>query len=96
MLERGIRRSGAKRIESIAREYLQNARRWRPIVFTMLRIQPGTIEVNFSSSSTEEFDGWVLRWLLVALLLGGLPVLLHGCHGDEDNELFAPLLVRQR
>src|SRR5207249_2155961 len=25
------------------------------------------------------------------LLLAGLPILLHGCHGDEDNELFAPL-----
>jgi hypothetical protein len=38
----------------------------------------------------------VVRWLLVALLLGGLPVLLHGCHGDEDNELFAPLVLQRR
>jgi hypothetical protein len=30
-------------------------------------------------------------WLAVGLLVAGLPVLLHGCHGDEDNELFAPL-----
>ena len=37
--------------------------------------------------------GWMLaRWLVVLLLLGGLPILLHGCHGDEDNELFAPSL----
>jgi hypothetical protein len=35
----------------------------------------------------------VLRWLLLALLLVGLLILLHGCHGNEDNELFAPLLV---
>jgi hypothetical protein len=38
----------------------------------------------------------VARWLLVALLLAGLPILLHGCHGDEDNELFAPLLIQRR
>jgi hypothetical protein len=36
------------------------------------------------------------RWLLAALLAGGLTVLLHGCHGDEDNELFAPWVSRQR
>jgi hypothetical protein len=35
------------------------------------------------------------RWLLVVLLLGGLSILLHGCHGDEDNELFAPLIQRR-
>jgi hypothetical protein len=38
----------------------------------------------------------VWRWLLAALLLAGLPVLLHGCHGDEDNELFAPFLAQRR
>jgi hypothetical protein len=38
----------------------------------------------------------ILRWVLVALLLGGLAILLHGCHGDEDNELFAPLVSRHR
>jgi hypothetical protein len=32
------------------------------------------------------------RWLVLAALAAGLPVLLHGCHGDEDNELFAPLV----
>jgi hypothetical protein len=38
-------------------------------------------------------QGWVWRWLLAALLLAGLPVLLHGCHGDEDHELLVPLRV---
>jgi hypothetical protein len=38
----------------------------------------------------------LVRWLLAVLLAGGLTVLLHGCHGDEDNELFAPLTARQR
>jgi hypothetical protein len=33
-----------------------------------------------------------VRWLLFAFLAAALPILLHGCHGDEDNELFAPLL----
>jgi hypothetical protein len=32
------------------------------------------------------------RWLVLLLLLIGLPVLLHGCHGDEDNELLAPFV----
>ena len=39
--------------------------------------------------------GTAVRWLLALLALAALPVLLHGCHGDEDNELFAPL-VRSR
>ena len=30
-------------------------------------------------------------WLIAAFLLAALPIFLHGCHGDEDNELFAPL-----
>jgi uncharacterized membrane protein len=30
------------------------------------------------------------KWLLLAILT---TVLLHGCHGDEDNELFAPSLT---
>ena len=38
----------------------------------------------------------LLRWLLAVLLFAGLTVLLHGCHGDEDNELFAPWLTQQR
>jgi hypothetical protein len=31
------------------------------------------------------------RWLLLAagLLLAGFLLFCHGCHGDEDNELFA-------
>ncbi len=31
------------------------------------------------------------RWLayFIALLLGGFLLVAHGCHGDEDNELFA-------
>ena len=34
------------------------------------------------------------RWLLVALL-GGLLLFAHlGCHGDEDNELFAVTRVK--
>jgi hypothetical protein len=36
---------------------------------------------------------WWQHWLFWLMLLGALasmPVLLHGCHGDEDNELFAP------
>jgi hypothetical protein len=31
------------------------------------------------------------RWLLIAVLLAGMAILLHGCHGDEDNELLVPL-----
>jgi hypothetical protein len=33
-----------------------------------------------------------LGWFLLLFLLAALPILLHGCHGDEDNELFAPLM----
>jgi hypothetical protein len=33
-----------------------------------------------------------LCWLLLFLLLAGLPILVHGCHRDEDNELFVPLI----
>ena len=33
-------------------------------------------------------------WVALALLAGYL-LFCHGCHGDEDNELFAPL-VRSR
>jgi hypothetical protein len=33
---------------------------------------------------------WGLVWLLAGLLL-----LCHGCHGDEDNELFADRQVVQ-
>jgi hypothetical protein len=33
-------------------------------------------------------------WLgIVLLLLAGLLVFAHGCHGDEDNELFGEYLV---
>ena len=32
------------------------------------------------------------RWALVGLMvLGGYLLFAHGCHGDEDNELFARL-----
>ena len=38
---------------------------------------------------------FALLALLLALMLAGLPILLHGCHGDEDRELLAiPGLVR--
>jgi hypothetical protein len=35
------------------------------------------------------------RWITAAalLLLGGYLLFAHGCHGDEDNELFAGALV---
>jgi hypothetical protein len=33
------------------------------------------------------FVGALFRWLLLAALLGQL-VFAHGCHGDEDHELF--------
>ncbi len=29
----------------------------------------------------------VIRWLLLAIVAGVL-IVAHGCHGDEDNELF--------
>jgi hypothetical protein len=40
-------------------------------------------------------SGWIYG--LVFLLLGGYLLFAHGCHGDEDNELFANLksLVEQ-
>jgi hypothetical protein len=31
--------------------------------------------------------GWI--YVMAALLLGGYLLFAHGCHGDEDNELFA-------
>jgi hypothetical protein len=34
-----------------------------------------------------------LRWLLLLAALAALPVLWHGCHGDEDHELFVPRVV---
>ena len=40
-----------------------------------------------------QLAGLLLRWLLLAAALTGAAVLLHGCHGDEDNELFAPVRV---
>ena len=36
----------------------------------------------------------VVRWLLLLAALAALPILLHGCHGDEDHELLVPRLVR--
>jgi hypothetical protein len=30
----------------------------------------------------------VMLRIVVLLLLGGLILFAHGCHGDEDNELF--------
>ena len=36
---------------------------------------------------------WWLRGLLVLATLAALPILLHGCHGDEDHELFVPRVV---
>jgi len=38
------------------------------------------------AGSKTEYGG---RRYLTALLLAGLLVVCHGCHGDEDNELFA-------
>jgi hypothetical protein len=35
---------------------------------------------------------WWLRGLVI-LLLGGYLLFSHGCHGDEDTELFCPLSV---
>ena len=36
-------------------------------------------------------------WLgLILLLLAGLLVFAHGCHGDEDNELFGQYLAVTR
>ena len=34
----------------------------------------------------------LVRWLWLLAALAGLTVLLHGCHGDEDHELLAPIL----
>lgn len=34
----------------------------------------------------------LLRGLLVTLLVLGVCILLHGCHGDEDHELIVPFL----
>ncbi len=35
------------------------------------------------------WGGWALA-AAGALLLGGYLLFCHGCHGDVDNELFAP------
>ena len=35
------------------------------------------------------------RWLTV-ILLGGYLLFCHGCHGEEDNELFTELCQQQR
>jgi hypothetical protein len=32
------------------------------------------------------------RWLVLLAVLAGLPILVHGCHRDEDNELLVPLI----
>jgi hypothetical protein len=45
--------------------------------------------------SSLRFDS-VVRWLLLLAVLAGLPVLLHGCHGDADHELFVPMTTRRR
>ena len=38
--------------------------------------------------------GHTLAWRWVGLLLlAGMLIVCHGCHGDEDNELFAPARV---
>lgn len=37
------------------------------------------------------------RWFAVVALAVGLTVMLHGCHGpDEDHELFAPFIFLAR
>jgi hypothetical protein len=34
------------------------------------------------------------RWWLLAALFAGYLLFAHGCHGDEENELFARLRAR--
>jgi hypothetical protein len=34
-----------------------------------------------------------LRWLFLLAALAAVPILLHGCHGDEDHELVVSRLV---
>jgi hypothetical protein len=34
---------------------------------------------------------WRLYWWLPAALILGFVLVAHGCHGDEDHELFARL-----
>jgi hypothetical protein len=36
---------------------------------------------------------WLGRWLVV-LVVGGYLLFAHGCHGDEDNELWSHLRGR--
>jgi hypothetical protein len=35
-------------------------------------------------------------WLLLLAGLAALPVFLHGCHGDEDNELLTVIAQARR
>jgi hypothetical protein len=57
------------------------------------RMTPGHPGDEFSPSPTPR--GWG-RWLLLAAGLGlaGYLLFCHGCHGDEDNELFAVAVLR--
>jgi hypothetical protein len=40
---------------------------------------------------TETRPSWLLR-VAVLIMLSGFLLLAHGCHGDEDNELFARII----
>lgn len=49
-----------------------------------------TKELHDPGGSLRSPPGLPGRWLfLVYLLLTGYLLFAHGCHGDEDNELFA-------
>ena len=52
---------------------------------------PGLLqEKRGELSATDELPRPRRVWFLVCvLLLGGFLLLAHGCHGNEDNELFA-------
>jgi hypothetical protein len=43
-------------------------------------------------NSVIESGWWTGRRWAFLLVMCAVPILLHGCHGDEDNELFAPLM----
>jgi hypothetical protein len=50
-------------------------------------------EDKYDTLTTLSVAPW--RWpaYFIALLLGGYLLVAHGCHGDEDNELFAGVFL---
>jgi hypothetical protein len=60
-----------------------------PVYWTRHRQVYGSRSLATSERPSSRLDAAHFWKTLLLLLLTGLLIFAHGCHGDEDNELFA-------